>query len=268
MRYLTKHDPNIFFSIIIPAYNEQHNITTTISTICKYFSKKKVTDYEIVIVNDNSKDKTESVLKALSKDYPAVRYVNNKPPNGFGYAVRKGIRSFKGLTAAIVMADLSDSPEDIYRYYKLLKEGNECVFGSRFIKGSQLVDYPVKKYIFNRLANLFVKFLFRIKYNDTTNAFKAYHRDVIEGIMPLISCHFNLTVEIPLKAIARGFQYKVIPISWHNKRVGKSNLVLEEMGSRYLFIVLYIWLEKLLSKGDYKRKLLTEKEDFKQDEAA
>ncbi len=73
-------------------------------------------------------------------------------------------------------------------------------------------------------------------------------------MQPLISPHFNLTVEMPLKAIIRGYSYAVIPISWENRRTGISKLKLQEMGSRYLFIVLYLWLEKLLSRGDYRRK--------------
>jgi dolichol-phosphate mannosyltransferase len=155
------------------------------------------------------------------------------------------------------MADLSDAPEDIYKYYLALKEGHECVFGSRFIRGSKVKDYPKNKYWLNRIANTFVKYLFWLDYNDCTNAFKAYRREVIEGIQPIISCHFNLTIELPLKAIVRGYQHKIIPISWTNRAVGKSNLVIQEMGSRYLFIVLYLWLEKKLAKGDYKRRMRT-----------
>ena len=248
-------DESIFFSIVIPAYNEEGSIERTALAITNYFSEKNVLDYEIIVVNDNSKDKTESILKRLSSDNKYIRYINNTPPHGFGFAVRKGLTSFKGHSVAIVMADLSDSPEDIYSYYLALKEGNECIFGSRFIKGSKVIDYPKNKIIINRIANYFIKFLFMLDYNDFTNAFKAYKREVIIGINPIISCHFNLTVELPLKAIIRGFQYRIIPISWTNRAKGKSNLVIQEMGSRYLFIVLYIFLEKMLSKGDYIKSL-------------
>jgi dolichol-phosphate mannosyltransferase len=105
----------------------------------------------------------------------------------------------------------------------------------------------------NRLANWFIRVLFRHRYNDTTNAFKAYKREVIETISPLLSNHFNLTVEMPLKAIVRGHSYRVIPISWRNRTSGMPKLALREMGSRYTFIVLYVWLEHTLSRGDYRR---------------
>jgi dolichol-phosphate mannosyltransferase len=106
----------------------------------------------------------------------------------------------------------------------------------------------------NRIANLFIQILFGLNLNDTTNAFKAYRREVIGGVSPLLSHHFNLTVEIPLKAIIRGYSYKIIPITWENRKAGVSKLKIKEMGSRYLFIVLSIWLEKHLSRGDYECK--------------
>jgi dolichol-phosphate mannosyltransferase len=139
------------------------------------------------------------------------------------------------------------------RYWQELNLGYDCVFGSRFIKGGGTIDYPLLKYVLNRLANFFLKMLFRIRLNDTTNAFKAYRREVIDGCRPLIAPHFNLTVELPLKAIVRGFSWTVIPITWRNRRSGVAKLKIKEMGSRYLFICLYIWLEKYLSRGDYRK---------------
>jgi hypothetical protein len=127
-------------------------------------------------------------------------------------------------------------------------------FGSRFMRGSRVVDYPRFKLAINRLANLFIRILFRIPLNDTTNAFKCYSREAIDGLRPLLSHHFNLTVELPLKAVIRGFSYTVIPIGWRNRTEGVSKLKLQEMGSRYLFIVLYLWLEKHLAKGDYHQR--------------
>ena len=93
--------------------------------------------------------------------------------------------------------------------------------------------------------------LFRHGLNDTTNAFKAYRREVIDSVQPLVSNHFNLTVELPLKAIVRGHSYVICPISWRGRRFGASKLSLQEMGSRYMFIVLYVLLEHRLSHGDY-----------------
>ena len=242
-----------FFSIVIPAHNEEGGIAATCEAIAARFAREGIADYEICVVNDNSRDRTEEILEELSARIPFVRYVNNSPPNGFGYAVRKGLESFAGECACVVMGDLSDSPDDILAYYREMKAGAECVFGSRFIKGSRVVDYPPHKLWLNRLANVFIKILFRLDYNDVTNAFKCYRREVIDGIQPLLSAHFNLTVEMPLKAIVRGYSYKILPISWTNRTTGESKLKIKEMGSRYLFIVLYAWLERTLSRGDYRR---------------
>nr|WP_240041690.1 glycosyltransferase [Okeania hirsuta] len=238
------------FSIVIPAHNEEGCIVTTVQSISQLLEAEKIA-YEILVVNDNSRDRTEALLRQLSAQNSKVRYINNYYPNGFGFAIRCGLENFLGDGVAIVMADSSDAPENIVDYYYKLQEGYDCVFGFRFIRGGKVIDYPTHKLMVNRLANLFISVLFGLKFNDTTNAFKAYRREVIEGISPLLSHHFNLTVEMPLKAIARQYSYTTMPITWRNRTTGLSKLKLKEMGSRYLFIVLYIWLEKHLSRGDY-----------------
>ncbi|MBW4471688.1 MAG: glycosyltransferase family 2 protein [Stenomitos rutilans HA7619-LM2] len=239
-------------SIVIPAHNEQDCLYGTVSALVEILQRERI-HHEVLIINDNSSDNTLSVCQQLTLDFSSVRYLCNQPPNGFGFAIRRGLAEFDGDAVAIVMADASDDPNDLIAgYYKLL-EGYDCVFGSRFIKGGKVVDYPIHKLYINRLANWFIKVLFRLHYNDTTNAFKLYRRDVIEGVQPILSHHFNLTVELPLKAIVRGFSYAVIPNRWYNRKTGISKLKIKEMGSRYLFIVLYIWLEKYLSRGDYHR---------------
>ena len=248
-----------FFSAVIPAHNEEECIVDTCMALVNCFKKHEIDDYEIVVVNDNSSDNTESLLQSMAEvPENRLRYVNNLPPHGFGFAVRKGLEVFAGDSVCIIMADASDDPEDVVTYYRELKTGVECVFGSRFMKGGAVHDYPMFKLVMNRIFNYFIKVLFLLKHDDITNAFKAYRREVIVGIQPILSCHFNLTVEIPLKAIVRGYTWKRVPISWTNREVGISKLYLREMGSRYVFIVLYIFLEKLLSKGDYIRKAQVE----------
>lgn len=245
-------------SVVIPAYNEEGCLYGTVSNIVDTLQAEDI-PHEIVIVNDNSKDRTLEVCNQLSQIFSSVRYINNQPPNGFGFAVRCGLAEFKGDAVAIMMADASDDVKDLVAGYRKLQEGYDCIFGSRFIRGGVVVDYPIHKLWINRFANWFVKIIFGLRYNDVTNAFKLYRKEVIEGVQPILSHHFNLTVELPLKAIVRGFSYKVIPMKWYNRKTGVSKLKIKEMGSRYLFIVLYIWLEKHLSRGDYHRsKNLTE----------
>lgn len=239
-------------SVVIPAHNEESCLYGTVSNIVDTLQEQGI-HHEILIVNDNSTDNTLKVCQHLSQVFKEVRYVNNQPPNGFGFAVRRGLAEFEGDAVAIMMADASDDPKDLVEGYYKLQEGYDCIFGSRFIRGGLVVDYPIHKLWINRLANLFIKTIFGIRYNDVTNAFKIYRREVIDGVQPILSNHFNLTVELPLKAIVRGFSYKIIPMRWYNRETGISKLKIKEMGSRYLFIVLYVWLEKYLSRGDYHR---------------
>jgi dolichol-phosphate mannosyltransferase len=239
-------------SVIIPAHNEVDGVRETVERLYRTLLINGV-PFEIVVINDHSTDGTEHVLEALASELPGVRWVNNLRPGGFGYALQTGLEAFQGDAVCIVMADASDDPDDVVQYYRKLQEGYECVFGSRFTRKSRVVDYPRHKLLLNRLANWFIKTLFRLDYNDVTNAFKCYRREVISGVQPILSPHFNITVELPLKALTRGYTYAVVPINWYNRATGVSKLKIKEMGSRYLFIVLYVWLEHKLSRGDYRR---------------
>lgn len=238
-------------SVVMPAQNEEGSVGRTVEGVVAVLEREGI-DYEVVVVNDDSKDSTEAVVAAIGARNPRVRVHRSHNERGFGNAIRAGLDVFEGDAVAIVMADASDDPEDLARYYRVLEQGFDCAFGSRFVPGARVYDYPRVKYVVNRLANQFIRILFRHRYNDTTNAFKAYRREVVETIQPLLSKHFNLTVEMPLKAIVRGHSYEVIPTSWTNRTSGEAKLAMKEMGSRYLFIVLYVWLEMTLSRGDYQ----------------
>lgn len=240
-------------SVVIPARDEEGSIEQTIATLIETLIRDRI-PFEIVVVDDGSSDQTAFRVRHAMELHPEIRLVNNTGAHGFGLAVRAGLEQSSGDAIAVMMADGSDSPRDLVRYYRALEEGYDCAFGSRFIHGSKIVDYPVHKLAINRIANWFIRVLFRLKYNDITNAFKCYRRQTIEGMQPLISPHFNLTVEMPLKAIVRGYTYAIVPISWTNRKSGMSKLKIKEMGSRYLFIVLYLWLERHLSRGDYLRR--------------
>jgi len=241
-------------SIVIPARNEEGAIPSTLRHLHLELSLRKI-PHEIIVVDDGSTDTTWEVLQAAASEIPQVRPVQNTGQNGFGRAIQFGLDCMKGDAVVIMMADESDDCRDVVRYWDTLNEGYDCVFGSRFMRGGGVIDYPPIKLFLNRIFNLFIRLLFGIKLNDTTNAFKAYRRSVITGIQPILSQHFNLTVELPLKAIVRGYSWTVIPITWRNRRFGVAKLKIAEMGSRYLFICLYVWLEKTLSRGDYKKSV-------------
>lgn len=245
--------PLTLLSVVIPARNEEGCIASTIEHLHIELKLREV-PHEIIVVDDGSSDKTWQILQKTIQDVPQLRPVQNLGLHGFGRAIIRGLEAVKGDAVVIMMADESDDCRDVVRYWKTLNEGYDCVFGSRFMKGGGVIDYPRLKLAMNRLANFFLRMLFRIKLNDTTNAFKCYRKTVIDGCQPLISPHFNLTVELPLKAIVRGYTWAVIPITWRNRRSGVASFKIKEMGSRYFFICLYVWLEKYFSRGDYRKK--------------
>ena len=245
-------EPLRVLSVVIPARNEEGCICSSVEHLHVELRLHGI-EHEIVVVDDGSTDSTWQLLDGLKARLTQLKPVQNLGENGFGRAIALGFRHASGDAMVIMMADESDDCRDVVRYWKLLNQGWDAVFGSRFIRGGGVIDYPLHKLLINRLANLFLKVLFRIRLNDTTNAFKAYRLSVIEGCEPYLSPHFNLTVELPLKTIVRGYSWTVIPITWRNRRSGISKLKIKEMGSRYLFIALYCWLEKYFSRGDYKK---------------
>jgi len=240
-------------SIVLPARDEEGCIASTVEHLHLELALNKI-PHNIVVVDDGSSDRTWEILTELAQKMPELQPVQNTGLHGFGRAIIKGLDEMKGDAVVIMMADESDDCRDVVRYWRKLNEGWDCVFGSRFMKGGGVIDYPWFKLKVNRMANFFIRMLFGLKLNDTTNAFKAYRKTVIDGCGPFLSPHFNLTVELPLKAIVRGYSWTVMPITWRNRRTGEAKLKIKEMGSRYLFICLYVWLEKYFSRGDYLKR--------------
>ena len=246
--------PLSLFSVVIPARDEEESLPSTVRDISTAFTGAGV-PHEIVVVDDGSHDRTWAVLQELQREYPTLAPTRNESgAHGFGRAVVWGLDHSRGDAVVVMMADASDAPADAIKYWRLLNEGHDCAFGSRFVEGGEVIDYPRVKLLVNRLANFMVRVGFNIPLNDTTNAFKAYRRTVIDGCRPFLAPHFNLTVELPLKAIVRGYTYAITPISWRNRKYGVAKLKIKEMGSRYFFICAYVWLEKYFSRGDYRRK--------------
>lgn len=244
-------------SLVIPARNESDNIASTVEAVSQRLELEQI-PYELLVVDDGSGDETVEEVERCRRKNPSIILVKNEGPHGFGNAVKAGLSAFGGDAVVIMMADGSDDPEDLVRYYYVLKDRAECAFGSRWVRGGRVEDYPTLKRLLNRFSNRVIQVMFGLQYSDVTNAFKGYRREVIEGCRPLLSPHFNLTVELPLKAIVRGYSFEVIPISWRGRKKGSSLFKIDEMGSRYLYIILNIWLERLLTRGDYHRK---DKED-------
>lgn len=240
-------------SVVIPAYNEENNLEKTIKAFYSKLCEENI-EHEILVINDNSKDNSLDVLQNLKNTVLTLRYLTNNAPNGYGYAVRKGLLNFEGDCVVITMADLSDDPSDLVKYYRTMQQYDcDMVFGSRWIKGAKVENYPKNKLWLNRLVNYCISLLFFFRYNDVTNGFKLFKKETIEGLQPFLSGQFSFALELPLKAIIRGYNYKVVSNNWYNREIGTSNLKLRQMGSRYLYILLYCLIEKCFSMGDFKK---------------
>ena len=233
------------YSIIIPIRNEQQGIIQTLEDLT---SQIKNYSYEILLINDFSTDQTSEIIKKNLNKFTNVKLLDNKI-KGLGRAITFGIHESKGEYVCIMMSDLSDDINDLKKYFELITlEDFDAIFGSRFIKGSKVINYPKNKLILNRIANLFVKYIFFNNYNDFTNAFKIYKRNALLKTLPLVSESFNIFLEIPLKFITRKMKYKIIPINWNGRISGKSKFEIKELRSKYLFTLFYCLLEKVLLK--------------------
>ena len=232
-------------SIIIPVRNEEFLIDKIIDQL---LTKLKISSYEIVFINDFSTDNSAGIIKDLIKNEPKINIYDNKK-KGLGSAITEGILKADGELICIMMSDLSDSIDDLEKYYEIIKNENfDAVFGSRFIEGAKVIDYPKKKLILNRIFNIFTKLIFFSNYNDFTNAFKVYKKTALLKTFPLVSESFNIFLELPLKIISRKMKYKIIPITWINRKVGSSKFDIKELRAKYLFTLIYCLIEKILLK--------------------
>ena len=230
-------------SIIIPVRNESLNL----KDIKDYYSNNlNNINYEVLIINDFSQDDTLKEANNLFSQSKNFRVLDNKK-KGLGGAINLGINEASGSNIAIMMADQSDDISDLIHYNKLIEsEKLDAVLGSRFLKNSKVKNYPIQKFILNRLFNYFVGLIFWNSYNDYTNAFKIYKKKTLVELKPLISESFNIFLEIPLKIISRKYKYKIIPINWTGRVRGVSKFKIKELGSKYLFTLIYCFIEKNL----------------------
>ena len=231
-------------TILIPVKNEEDNINNLVNAI----SNKINLEYEILFIDDFSNDKTLKIIKDIKQKNKKIKLIENKK-KGLGESIKNGIKFSSGKYVVITMCDGSDDLDNIVEYYNVIKNKNlDAVFGSRFLKKSNVKNYPKHKLILNRIFNHFVRIIYLNYYNDYTNAFKIYKKDVLKTLMPFISESFNIFLEIPLKIIGRGYSYKVIKINWYGRKKGEAKFKIKELRSKYIFTLLYCLLEKILLK--------------------
>ncbi|MFC1674302.1 glycosyltransferase family 2 protein [Candidatus Omnitrophota bacterium] len=240
-------------SCVIPAHNEEDCIKGVILELIRVLDGEGI-DFELVVVDDNSSDRTGDILDELSLQDNRIRPIHRKERPGFGFAISEGLNNFNNDTVCIVMGDGSDVPEDVVGLFKKIQEGFGVVYGSRFMKGNAIHDYPFFKLFFNRCGNYLIKTLFFLKGDtDFTNAFKIYRREVIEAIKPINCTEFNITLEIPLKAHFLGFKRTSIPVSWYGRKSNISKFTIFKMCKCYLRTLFKLWIYSV--SGKYRKKM-------------
>ncbi|MBL7983325.1 MAG: glycosyltransferase family 2 protein [Flavobacteriales bacterium] len=241
------NNEGVLLSVVIPARNEEGSLPLMLRPLTRTLREAGI-PHELVVVDDNSTDRTWDVLQELRTEIPELNPMRNTGPNGFGRAIAFGLQHFQGDRVTIMMADASDPPNDLVVFNNMLTAELDCVFGSRAMRGSKVIGYPPRKWFMNRAANLFLCVVFQFRYNDVTNPFKLYRRSVIERVMPLTAKGFELEVELPLKAMVRGARYTVVPNGWQGREVGESKMVLAGLWGPYLRVVRRMLVEKWTGK--------------------
>ncbi len=234
----SKKDEIKLFSVVMPAYNEEDVVEQTLLQLTAHLDECEF-NYEIVVVNDGSTDKTETILEKFSANHASVRYVNNPGPGGYGYAIQKGLQHYKGDAVVVVTSDGSDSPKDVATYFNKIQEGYDCVFGSRFLPGTKVAGYPRFKLFMNRMANRFLAMVLRSRYNDFTNGFKCYRRHVIDDMQPIISGQFNITIEMSVSATLSKCLCAVVPNDWTQRDAGVSTFKISRLLKPYFITLIY-----------------------------
>ncbi len=240
---------HLLLSVVIPALNEERTLPSTLSSLTRALEAEGI-PFEVILVNDCSTDRTAEVIREWMEADTRIRGVFRSPPPGFGRSVREGVEVVRGDVVIVFMADGSDDPRDAVACYRKIEEGYDCVFGSRFMRGSHVEQYPLLKLAVNRIVNRTIQVLFWCPFNDLTNAFKAYRTHVIRDCGPYRACHFNITIEMSLGALIRRYQIAQIPISWTGRTWGSSNLDIRDMGRRYLSTLLKVLAERFLIEDD------------------
>ena len=245
-------EPARILSVVVPAYNEEAVIATTLNALMAHLDQQGV-EYEVIVVNDASRDGTEAVLHRLETTAPRLRHMTNPGPHGYGCAVRCGLQNFAGDAVVVVMADGSDSPEDVVAYFRKIQEGYDCAFGMRFGPGSRVTGYPRFKRLLNRAGNRLIAWLVGSDYTDFTNGFKCFHRDVIARMQPLVGAQFNLTIEMSIKAVLGGARFAVVPNSWIERAEGVSKFDVMRVSWMYLLTISYCLIQHRLARGGIMR---------------
>ncbi|MBM2812798.1 MAG: Epimerase protein [Chloroflexi bacterium] len=220
-------------------YRESLLTDGTMRTAHDYLTEKGQ-HFELVAVDD-SDDGTWEILEEFQSTHADVVLIKGGDPPGYGKALRQGFNAASGEILIPFNGDLCDSLDDVMSYIGLIEGGYDMAFGSRYMKGGQILDHPSAKVWLSRLGNQFIQVLHGLECSDVTNTFKAYRREVLDEVRSTAN-GYDLGLEIAIKASRRGYRYKTIPVVWSARQHGVSKMVLAKSLVTHLRTALGIWL--------------------------
>jgi SAM-dependent methyltransferase len=219
-------------SFVVPCHNEETTIGPLVKALTNYFG-----DYihEIMIVNDNSKDRTADVAGEIARQDKRVRVINRTPPNGVGRALRDGYAAATGAYIFTMDSDFVQIVPEMRDLFDAVAEGYDGAIGSRFTQESIMVNYPFAKIVSNRLFHWLARRSLRLGFHDISNNLKLFKAEILKNL-EITEHHFAANAEIGLKSIAAGYRIKEVPVSWINRTadMGSSSFRLLGVGPHYL----------------------------------
>ncbi|MBC6989897.1 glycosyltransferase [Hymenobacter sp. BT491] len=236
-------------SVVVPCHNEEMNLRPLVSRLLDLYGDYL---YEIVLVDDNSRDNTKQVITELAEQYPLITPVFRTPPNGVGRAIMDGYRAATGKYILSMDCDFQHLLPDLRDIFDGAAEGYDVVIGSRFSRRSVLLNYPFQKIAANRGFHFLARIILRTKFRDVTNNLKLLRREVVEK-MELTQPGFSINAETGLLPILMGFTFKEVPISWINRTpdMGVSSFKLVKVGGGYWQVLYRLWMKKMFKNKEY-----------------
>ncbi|TFI54876.1 glycosyltransferase [Mastigocladus laminosus UU774] len=228
-------------SVVIPCHNEEMNIKPLIARLKVLYGDYI---YEIIPVDDNSKDRTATILTQLAGEDSNIKPVFRTPPNGVGRALADGYRVATGKYILSMDCDFQHLLPELRDLFDAIAQGYDVAVGSRFSRHSVLLNYPIQKIIANRGFHALAQILFARHFRDLTNNLKLMRREVIENLQ-LTQPGFAVNAETGLQPLLMGYSLQEVPISWINRTpdMGISSFRLVKVGGGYWQVLLRLWLK-------------------------
>jgi dolichol-phosphate mannosyltransferase len=225
-------------SIILPCYNEEMNVAPLVDALVRLYDNYI---HEIIVVNDNSTDRTAEITREVARREPRVKLLDRQPPNGVGRALRDGYAAATGRYILSMDSDFLQIVPELRDLFEVIADGHDGAIGSRFSYESILINYPFLKIMCNRTFHLLVSLMLRAGVRDISNNLKLYRTDILKDL-EIREPHFAANVETGLKPLLSGHDIREVPISWINRSIdmGRSSFTILKVAPGYCMALLRI----------------------------